>query len=174
MDKNERFIEACKSDDVYNAIILMEDPDVDVNYRDKDGATALCYAVYNGYIGIVKRLLNHRFIYINLKYNGMSPLHIASNEGNVELVQLLLSKGANIDFDVDALDPNIHEIVKIKSILNRWPLSMGVLGLQANAVYPDGNIVEELNDFIGGRKRNKKSNKRRKTIRKKRKTFKRK
>jgi hypothetical protein len=88
-----------------------------------------------------------------------------------------LSKGANIDFDVDALDPNIPKIVEIKSILKRWPLSMAVLGLQENEVYHhlDTDEIKSLHEFSsGGRKRNKKSNKRRKTIRKKKKTFKRK
>jgi ankyrin repeat protein len=179
MDKNEQFIEACKRDDIYNAIILMRDPDVDVNYRDIHGITPLFYAVFNGYIDIVRRLLNHPDIKINLKSNDTSALRVASENGNIELVKLLLANGADIDFNVDVFFPNTPEIVEIKSILKRWPLSMAVLGLQENAVYHhlDTNEIKSLHEFnSGGRKRNKKSNKRRKTYRKKnkRKTFKRK
>jgi ankyrin repeat protein len=104
-----------------------------------------------------------------LDIHGWSPLYAACISRNPKMFKLLLYGGANIDDNVLRC---IADKPEFQTILKEWRVIMGVEALRANAVYLDGNIVEELNNFIGGRKRNKKSKKRRKTIRKKRKSFK--
>ena len=101
-----------------------------------------------------------------------------------EVVKLLLSKGANVN-DKDNLGRSPLDIaslfknVEIKSILEKWPYTMGFISLQNLNV--DNELWEspkDLYEFIG-RGRNKKSKrfrkkksknnkKKRKTIRKRR------
>ena len=70
-----------------------------VNLIDVLGVTPLHYAVVNGQIGMVKFLLN--FTSINLideqDRDGKSLLWIASDGNQVEMVDLLLKRGANPD-----------------------------------------------------------------------------
>jgi ankyrin repeat protein len=66
----------------------------DANERDEEGRTLLSHAVAVGNIDIVKYMLdNGQFTRHMYNYNdGSTPLHIASSNGNAELVRLLLSK----------------------------------------------------------------------------------
>ena len=92
------------------------------SFNVKDGTTPLYIAAQNGYEQIVQLLVekgganvdladevillivNFSFsfllsqfsIFLNVK-NGVTPLHIAAQKGYVQIVQILLDKGANVD-----------------------------------------------------------------------------
>jgi ankyrin repeat protein len=63
---------------------------------DNNQTTSLCIASTEGYIEIVKLLLEHGAD-VNLSNNNKdSPLHCASYNGHIEIVKLLLNYNANI------------------------------------------------------------------------------
>jgi hypothetical protein len=68
-----------------------------VNNKDKEGGTALHYAVASEDIALVQLLLN-RGADIEAKSNDKeTALHVAAGEGNTAVVQLLLDRGADIE-----------------------------------------------------------------------------
>lgn len=77
---------------------LLIDAGADVNFKDKDGNSVLTLAV-NRSEKIAEMLLNNKDININVQYpyDQSTPLHVAANKGNIKLVKLLLSKGANVN-----------------------------------------------------------------------------
>src|SRR6476469_2604762 len=69
----------------------------DVNRRAADGSTLLLYAVYDGNVAEVKRLLKAG-ANVSLANNyGASPMGLAAEEGNAEIIKLRLEAGANAD-----------------------------------------------------------------------------
>jgi ankyrin repeat protein len=66
------------------------------NFQDINKNSYLHVAVSKGQTKVVKMLLAHEEINIDLKNNdGNTPLHIAAEQGNVELVRLLLEYNAS-------------------------------------------------------------------------------
>jgi uncharacterized protein len=69
----------------------------DVNRQNPDGSTPLQWAVYNGDVAEVKRLLRAGAnISLANKY-GASPMTLAAEVGNTEMLKVLLEAGANAD-----------------------------------------------------------------------------
>jgi len=67
----------------------------DVNHRDLDGSTPLQWAVYDGKVTEVQRLLKAG-ANVSLANNyGASPMSLAAEVGNAEILKLLLDAGAN-------------------------------------------------------------------------------
>ncbi len=64
--------------------------DININYRDANGATALFYAVDGGYLEIIKILLYNGADPNISTYDGYTPLMNASALGDFESAQLLL------------------------------------------------------------------------------------
>jgi hypothetical protein len=65
-----------------------------VNAKDKNGATPLHCAGYEGFLDVVKALMIEKNIDVNVQDNdGFTPLHYA--EMHKDVVQLLLNAGAN-------------------------------------------------------------------------------
>jgi ankyrin repeat protein len=74
--------------------------DADINARDEDGWTPLCWASRGYYFkdGSVLRLLLEHGADINARAtDGFTPLHRASGNGAVEVVRLLLEHGADVE-----------------------------------------------------------------------------
>ena len=72
-------------------------PVADVNHRDPDGSTPLQWAVYDGNVAEVQRLLKAG-ANVSLANNyGASPMSLAAEVGNAEILKLLLDAGANAD-----------------------------------------------------------------------------
>jgi ankyrin repeat protein len=70
---------------------------VDVNKRGVDGGTPLQYAVYDGNVAEVRRLLKAGAnVSLANKY-GATPMGLAAETGNTEIIKLLLEAGANAD-----------------------------------------------------------------------------
>jgi len=122
--------DAAKAGDVAQAaLVLMDDPS-EINVKDGNGSTPLAAAVQEGHLEMVRFLLekgasintkaNYRgaplttaAFYSNpavvkllrakipLEASGATPLYIATQEGHVEIVRLLLEKGAAIEAAAD-------------------------------------------------------------------------
>ncbi len=70
---------------------------LDINYKNHNGSTALSIALSNGYTEIVKLLLE-KGVNTNIKdKRGYTPLLLASNYGFTEIVKLLLEKGDDVN-----------------------------------------------------------------------------
>ncbi|XP_044762829.1 uncharacterized protein LOC123319871 [Coccinella septempunctata] len=70
----------------------------DVNVTTKDGLTPLLYAVEGRHLEIVDLLMQQDGIEVNRSnILRMTPLHGASMNGDVEIVRLLIMKGADLD-----------------------------------------------------------------------------
>jgi ankyrin repeat protein len=84
------------------------DKKANVNAKDKDGLTALHYAVIgdpNGSASIdVTKLLIEKGADVNFQStkDGMTPLMVAVTKGSAEIVKLLLEKGANVNVQTPA------------------------------------------------------------------------
>ena len=110
----------------YNIIpVLLEYGANILNSQDYEGDTALMKAIYRKYETIVKLLLENgvKRADVNLADNSnVTPLMIASQQGNINLVKLLLKYGANknalysgrkaIDFVNSFFHPDIVKLLK--------------------------------------------------------------
>ena len=85
MDGNDRFVELlCKNG-------------ADVNFQQQGDLTPLYYAVNNNHVNVVKILLKYRARQ-DLYYKTFSSLYLASKNGNLEIVKLLVEAGTNINY----------------------------------------------------------------------------
>src|SRR5215510_14270708 len=69
----------------------------DVNRRNPDGSTPLQYAVYNGDVAEVRRLLKAGADVNTANNYGASPMTLAAEVANTDMLKLLLEVGANAD-----------------------------------------------------------------------------
>jgi ankyrin repeat protein len=69
----------------------------DVNRRNPDGSTPLQWAVYNGDVAEVKRLLRAGANVTLANNYGATPMTLAAEVGNADMIGLLLEAGANAD-----------------------------------------------------------------------------
>ena len=69
----------------------------DVNRRNADGSTPLQWAVYNGDVAEVKRLLRAGADVSLANNYGATPMSLAAEVGNTEMLKVLLEAGANAD-----------------------------------------------------------------------------
>ena len=91
-----------KVEDVKN--LLQKHPNLEINYRDYYGRTALYHASRNGLPAIVKILLAHPKVDVNAQdFDERHPFSRAFSEGRVEAVRLLLKVPK---VDVNLVDKN--------------------------------------------------------------------
>ena len=69
----------------------------DVNRRQSDGSTPLQWAVYEGNVAEVKRLLRAGADVSIANNYGVTPMSLAAEVGNPEMLKVLLEVGANAD-----------------------------------------------------------------------------
>ena len=82
---------------------MRDHPDLDVNWQDPNQWTPLRHASFSGHAEIVKLLLAHPNIEVNLKnYFGETPILLGCN-GRVAVVELLL-KDPRVDVTLDDTD----------------------------------------------------------------------
>ena len=69
----------------------------DVNRRNADGSTPLQWAVYNGDVAEVRRLLRAGATIALANDYGASPMTLAAEVANTDILKVLLEAGANVD-----------------------------------------------------------------------------
>jgi ankyrin repeat protein len=69
----------------------------DVNHRNADGSTPLQWAVYNGDVAEVRRLLKAGADVSAANNYGATPMTLAAEVANTDILKLLLEGGANVD-----------------------------------------------------------------------------
>ncbi|RLN09784.1 ankyrin-like protein-like protein [Panicum miliaceum] len=77
---------------------MVEELHMDVNAADESGNTPLSHAVRAGNVGIVRYLLDHGADPNKPVDFECTSIHIAVGKGMCEMVELLLSKGADVNF----------------------------------------------------------------------------
>jgi serine/threonine-protein phosphatase 6 regulatory ankyrin repeat subunit B len=66
--------------------------------KNKEGWPAMCMAATLGYFDCCQALMRDKHCNLNIRGNaGMTPLMLTAGLGNMEMTQLLLSKGARVD-----------------------------------------------------------------------------
>lgn len=80
-----------------------------INSKSRVGRTALHLAAMNGFTHLVKFLIKeHNAVIDILTLRKQTPLHLAASSGQMEVCQLLLELGANIDATDDIGQKPIH------------------------------------------------------------------
>ena len=91
------YLNAVKQNNISKIANLVSEG-LDINVREeKNGWTALHYAVYYGHYKMAKYLLENGALTEVKTKNGETPLHLAVKKGNIEMVKLLLEYGAETD-----------------------------------------------------------------------------
>lgn len=76
-------------------------PDMLSNSEDQSSFYLLHYAVDDGLLDIAKLLIDKGQVPLNtLDHAGWSPLHLAAGHNNLDMVTLLLSRGADVNIKV--------------------------------------------------------------------------
>lgn len=97
-----KIIEAVINNNLY-FIKKCIDNKINIDISNDRDDSILILAIMNEYIDMIKLIINYiSDINDNYNYDFMSPLHLACDIGNIEIVQLLLENGA----DTDVLDNN--------------------------------------------------------------------
>ncbi|WP_265036256.1 ankyrin repeat domain-containing protein [Wolbachia endosymbiont (group A) of Anomoia purmunda] len=77
---------------------LLREKGADVNIRDKGKFTPLHLEALNGHIGVVSELLKKGEIGVNAQTTkGNTPLHLAAEKANLEVVKALIARNAKVD-----------------------------------------------------------------------------
>ena len=94
---NKNFLNAVKIGNVALAEELV-DFGANINFKDREGNTALCLAIIVGSRNITEWLIEKKHVDINVQNkDGCSPLMYAASIGHTDLLQYLIVKGANIE-----------------------------------------------------------------------------
>jgi ankyrin repeat protein len=88
---------AAKSGDLESLIRLVERDSKIVEEKDNTGLTPLQWAVFNGHLNIVKKLLELDADISVQTNGGSSLLHVAAENGHKECVELLISKKLSLE-----------------------------------------------------------------------------
>ena len=124
-----------------------------VNDTDDNGLTSLMKASIYGNQDVIKLLLSHGIdIHIKSNNNATAILY-ASLHSEKEAVQLLLSEGASI-YDKTIYGSSCVDVTfnnKIKSIFEKWPVTMIIIILQELSL--NGDLLEsnitDLQEYFG-------------------------
>ena len=93
---NQAFLMSCRFNGLTTVNVLLE-RGADPSVKDKNGSTPLHFAARRGNEEIVKVLLEHPKVCVNvIDGSGKTPLHLACSEGHKKICQLLLNYGADI------------------------------------------------------------------------------
>ena len=89
-----------------------ENPELDLDYRNSDGATALFYAASKGYDKIVEALIANGANKDIANYNGETPLFKACSEGHLLVVEQLGKAGVDVNKGKEDVATSIGYLLK--------------------------------------------------------------
>lgn len=125
-----------RGDDEEVRKILRENPEIDVNWREDEGWTALHYSCLNGHDKIVSMLLSHPSTNVNARNEkGETPFFLACYYGKVASVRLFLNDRRGNTPLYFAAGFGFFDIIQL------WIASGRELDL--------GNLEDEDDDVIG-------------------------
>lgn len=76
----------------------LEEPNINIKKRDKHGNTILHLAIiYDLPLKLIETILEYGIDIDSINKNYSTPLYLASMDGNIDLIHILLNRGANID-----------------------------------------------------------------------------
>ena len=78
---------------------LLKKKKLNIEYKNKDGNTALLYAIYLGDPYFVKKLIRYNANVNVLNKNKCSPLLVALSLKNNEIINLLIKNGADANLE---------------------------------------------------------------------------
>ena len=103
---------------------ILNNPKININYKNKDGWTALHFACDEGNLKIVDILIK-AYIDINMKNNyKKSPLHISAFRGYFDKTKLLIENGA----DLNALDSEKNLAIHLCALNGHNELLFYIMG----------------------------------------------
>lgn len=117
---------------------LLLDKKADIAAQNNIGNYALHCAAYAGHLAVCNLLVAGKKVNVNLEnVKKLTPLHEAVSRGHVEIVQLLISKGAIVDC-ADRADVTPFELALYE---NQIDCGIALINAGANAVrtYKDGD-----------------------------------
>src|SRR4051812_14263017 len=76
---------------------ILESGEVDINWKNKDGETALIAATKRGHLEVMHVLLVHGANTNIVDNDYYSPLHICARRGDLNSLELLLEQSNSID-----------------------------------------------------------------------------
>jgi Protein kinase domain/Ankyrin repeats (many copies) len=132
---------------------IQSHPDLHFNFKDDQGNSFLHIAVYKGYLGVCKVLLDYLdHSDINTpNFKLYQPLHVASELGFIEIAQLLVRSGANINSINLNGDTPLHLACKNKHAqLVSWLLSRNpnVLLVNSQGKTPENLGSQEISNLF--------------------------
>jgi ankyrin repeat protein len=93
----QRLSEAILRGDIAAVVPLLDDPNVDVNWRHPETGTALSDAAAHDQAAIVQLLLQRGADPNIASDENMTPLHSAAYHGYVDIVRMLVASGAGVN-----------------------------------------------------------------------------
>jgi len=88
---------AASYDGDYEKVDSLIKQNVDVNFMNYDGVTALMYTAESGNVKIAELLIDNGALIDTFSWNGRTPLIASTRAGNFDMSELLIRKDANID-----------------------------------------------------------------------------
>ena len=107
---------ACAKGDPELVNLLLSNPHLDINKKDKNGVNAYFMAAYHGHVMVMRRLMGKGAEMCEKNTNGSNALHIAVKRGNVDVVKELI----RIQYELD--DPKVNGIT-----------ALGIAAMRGNA-----------------------------------------
>jgi ankyrin repeat protein len=131
-----KIIEAVINNNLY-FIKKCIDNKINIDISNDRDDSILILAIMNEYIDMIKLIINYiSDINDNYNYDYICPLHLACDIGNIEIVQLLLEKGAN----VDVLDDNFMTPLHYAANRNHFKIIKKLIKYKAKI-----NLLDEYN-----------------------------
>ncbi|CAD8135789.1 unnamed protein product [Paramecium octaurelia] len=115
---NEQFLTYAQKGSMEEMKRAMVQGNVDVNYQDKEGNTAMFYAIMHNHLEVVRYLIQNDASLEVYNAQGSGPLHLAAEKMNKEIVLLLV---------INQADPNLKNqsgqrpgdgITEIRTLIN--------------------------------------------------------
>jgi len=122
-DLGKALLEACTASDIDEALYIIKETEVDLNYKGSADNTPLIMASARGLTSVVNALLANR-VNVNHQNNGnFTALMFACRQGHIEIVRALLDTGARVDLTNNGgktafglSSPDMQEFLKTRGI----------------------------------------------------------